>query len=333
MEINKKMKIHINENRKTDANQKGGKQMVRRIGLGLCLVALIGFVALPAFAAVQNVKISGDINVSGVARSNLDLDKSSSVANSVGANSNQDNQSDFLSITRVKVDADLTDNVSTSVRLINERNWNGDSVAATSTNNRNIGTALTSANAAASEKQFDLDLASITLREFLTPAMTLTVGRQELRFGNGWIVGDPDTNGVALASELAEGDLSSRKAFDALRARLDYNPLVLDLIYAKVVENNTSLNDDTTLYGINAAYELNPETTIEGFYFAKKRSITDSAAGTSTDATNVDNGLPTNFDAITAVGATGVKQKDDVVNTVGVRAVNKSVKNLTLDGQ
>src|SRR3990167_7703040 len=100
------MKIHINENRNTDANQKGGKQMVRRISLSVCLVALIGFVALPAFAAVQNVKISGDINVSGVTRSNLDLDKSSSVANSVGVNSNQDSQSDFFSITRVKVDAD-----------------------------------------------------------------------------------------------------------------------------------------------------------------------------------------------------------------------------------
>ena len=165
--------------------------MVRRISLSVCLVALIGFVALPAFAAVQNVKISGDINVSGVARSNLDLDKSSSVANSVGANSNQDNQSDFLSITRVKVDADLTDNVSTSVRLINERNWNGDSATGTTGANRNIG--FTTANAPATEKQFDLDLASITLREFLTPALTLTVGRQELRFGNGWVVGRPDS--------------------------------------------------------------------------------------------------------------------------------------------
>ena len=114
--------------------------MVRRIGLGLCLVALAGFVAQPVFAAVQNVKISGDINVSGVARSNLDLDKSSSVANSVGINSNQDNQSDFLSITRVKVDADLTDNVSTSVRLIN-RETGMVILSGTSRNNRNIGTA------------------------------------------------------------------------------------------------------------------------------------------------------------------------------------------------
>src|SRR3989338_7863481 len=316
------MKKHINENRNTDANQKGGKQMVRRIGLGLCLVALAGFVALPAFAAVQNVKISGDINVSGVARSNLDLDKSSSVANSVGVNSNQDNQSDFLSITRVKVDADLTDNVSTSVRLLSERNWNGDSTSGT-TANRNIG--LTAAGVAGDENDIDLDLASITLREFMTPALTLTVGRQELRFGNGWIVGDPDTNGLALGSELAEGDLSSRKAFDAIRARLDYNPLVLDIFYAKIAENVSTLNDDTTLGGINAGYELNANTNLEGFIFSKVRGVITSGLGTANGATNVDSGVTTSFNT--------AKQATDVVNTVGARVVNKSVKNLTLDGQ
>ena len=284
-------------------------------------MALIGFVALPAFAAVQNVKISGDINVSGVARSNLDLDKSSSVANSVGVNSNQDNQSDFLSITRVKVDADLTDNVSTSVRLLSERNWNGDSTSGT-TANRNIG--LTAAGVAGDENDIDLDLASITLREFMTPALTLTVGRQELRFGNGWIVGDPDTNGLALGSELAEGDLSSRKAFDAIRARLDYNPLVLDIFYAKIAENVSTLNDDTTLGGINAGYELNANTNLEGFIFSKVRGVAGLTAA-ATGVINVDSGLGNSFDT--------AKQATDVVNTVGARVVNKSVKNLTLDGQ
>ncbi|MEK6567509.1 MAG: hypothetical protein AABZ27_02065, partial [Candidatus Omnitrophota bacterium] len=297
--------------------------MVRRIGLGLCLVALAGFVAQPAFAAVQNVKISGDINASGVARNNLDLAKETRPI--VVTSNNNDQQEDFFSIARVKVDADLTDNVSTSVRLVNERNWNGDNATTITGANRNIG--LATVNAAATERQLELDLASITLREFLTPAMTLTAGRQELRFGNGWIVGDPDTNGAALASTLAEGDLSSRKAFDALRARLDYNPLVLDLIYAKIAENNTILNDDTSLYGINAGYELSPETTLEGFWFSKKRNITMLSS-----IVNLDSGLATNFDGTLTAG-TAVKQKDDVVNTIGARVVNKSVKNLTLDGR
>ncbi len=291
--------------------------MVRRLSVSLCLIAAVGFVAVPAFAAVQNVKVSGDISVSGVARNNFDLDKSSSVANSVGARSNQDKQSDFLSIIRVRVDADLTDNVSTSVRLLNERNWNGNNTTGNE-NNRNIG--FSTANVATNEKQTELDLGYVTLKEFLYSPLTLTVGRQELQFGNGWIVGDPDTNGVALDSALAEGDLSARKAFDAIRARFDYNPLVLDIIYAKVAENNTTLNDDTTLTGINAGYELNANTNIEGFLFSKIRGVT----GTN-GATAVDTAATTSFDT--------VKQSADVVNTIGTRVVNKSVKNLAIDAQ
>lgn len=287
--------------------------MVKRLSVCLCLIAMMAFVVMPAFAAVQNVKVSGDITVSGVLRNNLDLDKSSSVPNSVGARSNQDAQSDFLSITRVRVDADLTDNVSTSVRLLNERNWNG-SNAAGNENNRNIG--FSTANAG-NEQETEIDLASVTLKEFLYSPLTMTVGRQELQFGTGWIVGDPDTNGIALDSALAEGDLSSRKAFDAIRARFDYNPLILDIIYAKVAENNTTLNDDTTLGGINAAYELNPETALEGFLFSKVKG-----AG-ATAITNVDAGNATSF--------AGVKQSADVVNTIGARIVNRSIKNWLWD--
>lgn len=295
--------------------------MARRLGVWLCLVAIVSFIAQPAFAAVQNVKISGDISVSGVSRNNLDLEKTRSLE-VVAAGDSTDKQENFFSITRVKVDADLTDNVSTSIRLLNERDWNGDSISATDAN-RNIGMAASAGGATASdENEIDIDLASITLKEFLYSPLTLTVGRQELRFGNGWIVGDPDTNGAALASELAAGDLSARKAFDAVRARFDYNPLILDLIFAKVAEVNSVRNDDTALYGINAAYELSPETTIEGFYFAKKRNV-----AIANGATNVDTAATTSFD--NAV----VKQKDDVVNTIGVRAVNKSLKNLTLDAQ
>ncbi|HLD41139.1 MAG TPA: alginate export family protein, partial [Candidatus Omnitrophota bacterium] len=137
---------------------------------------------------------------------------------------------------------------------------------------------------------------------------------------NGWIIGDPDTNGIALDSALAEGDLSARKAFDAIRARFDYNPLILDIIYAKVAENNTTLNDDTTLTGINAGYELSANTNIEGFFFSKIRGVT----GTN-GVIAVDTAATTSFDT--------VKQSADVVNTIGTRVVNKSIKNLALDAQ
>lgn len=291
--------------------------MVRRLSMCLCLVAIVSMMAMPAFAAVQNVKVSGDITAAGVYRNDFDLQKRGGPGS--GNTTSTDKEEDFLSITRLRVDADLTDNVSTTVRLLNERNWNGDSTVGVE-NNRNIG--FNAANAIDVERQIDIDLANVTLKEFLYSPLTLTVGRQELRFGNGMIVGDPDTNGVALDSALAEGDLSARKAFDAIRAKLDYNPLVIDLIYAKVAERNTILDDDTTLTGINATYELNKETTLEGFFFSKIRGKNQAAV------TNVDAGNATSFSV-----ANGVKQKTDIVNTIGGRVVNKSVKNLTIDAQ
>lgn len=292
--------------------------MHKRLILILALAFVVG-IAFTAYAEVQNVKVSGDLTVSGVFRNNLDLAKSPVSGSTVNTSTYQDKQEDILSITRLRVDADLTDNVSTTVRLLNERNWNGESSTGVE-NNRNIG--LTGLNAHTSESQIDLDLAYVTMKEFLYSPLTLTVGRQNLRFGNAWIVGDPDTNGAALKSPLAEGDLSARKSFDSIRATLDYSPLVVDVIYSKLAENNSVLNDDTTLAGLNAAYELSKNTTVEGFFFSKVRGSNAAAV------TNLDSTLTTSFgDASTN------KQKADKVNTAGVRVVNTSIKNLAIDAQ
>ena len=70
--------------------------------------------------------------------------------------------------------------------------------------------------------------------------MTLIVGQQNLRYGNGLVIGDPDTNQGsidALAFTGVNGDLSLRKSFDAVRAILDYAPYTVDLVYAKIYEN------------------------------------------------------------------------------------------------
>jgi len=292
--------------------------MSKRLILVLAFAFVLG-VSFAAYAEVQNVKVSGDLTIGGVYRQDFDLAKPRNIGSGVATF--EDKEQDVFTITRIRVDTDLTDNVSAVVRLINERNWNGDTITGLSENNRNIGFAA--ANGANKESQIDLDLAYVTLKEFLYSPLTLKVGRQEMRFGNGWIVGDPDTNGLALKSALAEGDLSLRKSFDAVRATLDYNPLMVDVIYSKIAENNTILNDDTTLYGLNAAYELDKNTTLEGFFFTKIRG-SDTPAATFVDATT---------DADIALMNATLKDKGDVVNTVGGRIVNRTIKNLTIDAQ
>jgi hypothetical protein len=166
----------------------------------------------------------------------------------------------ILSQVRLRVDADLTDNVSTTVRFINERVWDEEDNA---------------------NSDIDLDLAYVTLKEFLYSPLTLVIGRQELRYGNALIIGDPDTNGIAAGHGItaADGtilprsldDLSCRKAFDAIKAVLNFDPLIVDLFYSKVDENNVKTADDVNLYGLNASYALNKTTSLEGYFFQRTR--------------------------------------------------------------
>jgi len=307
--------------------------MSKRLILILALAFMVG-ITCAVYAEVQNVKVSGDITVKGVARSNFDLTKSPTADSGHAGVRYDDKERDILSITRVRVDADLTDNVSATVRLLNERNWNGESQNGgypnTNIGNNWRGSADATGQVAGvndhTEGDISLDLAYVTLKEFLYSPLSLTIGRQELRFGNGLVVGDPDTNLWSARTALAEGDLSARKSFDALRATLDYNPLVLDLIYAKIEEGDVNLNDDVNLGGVNANYALNKNTTLEGFFFSKTK-------GTSAAAVrNVDAGNATVYD-LSAAGARNLKDRTDVVNTVGGRVVDKTLKNLSVDLQ
>ena len=101
----------------------------------MILVGLLAFaVALTgtAYAEVQNVKVSGDIDMKAVIHHNYDLklkqkNENGTTGGVTPAVTNDDDASFFLQTTRVRVDADLTDNVSTHVRLLNQRFWDADS--------------------------------------------------------------------------------------------------------------------------------------------------------------------------------------------------------------
>jgi len=271
--------------------------MGKKLILILALVLVAGLTAA-AYAEVQNVKVSGDLTMSAVSRNNIDLNKTRQVL--TAARTADDEQDNFLTIARVKIDADLTDNVATTVRLINERDWNDEGTVAAS-------------------NDIELDLAYVNLKEFLYSPLTLTVGRQELRYGNGMVIGDPDTNSRSLATGLTQDDLSLRKAFDAVKAVLNYDPLVVDLVYAKIDENSLTAAsaDDVELMGVNAAYVLNKETNLGAYLFSKKAGKTNTVPFTA--------GQRTRTEALSTV-----PDNVDVVNTIGLSVANSSLKNLNL---
>ena len=215
--------------------------------------ALIG----TTFAAVENIKVSGDINAEALTR---DLSMGSRVT--LGVNSTDDDTVNFLfSQVRLRFDADLTEGVSAVVRLLNERIWGNETDTGGDT-------------------EVQLDLGYVELKEFLYQPLTLVIGRQNLRYGSGLVVGDPDTNRVVstkVSSEL--GDLSLRKSFDAVRAIFDYAPYTLDLVYSKISEGTLDTRDDISVAGVNIAYDwdsYNGVTEVYGFW-AEGRSATQIA--------------------------------------------------------
>lgn len=268
----------------------------------LILVLALAFVAaltVGAYAEVQNVKLSGDIDV-------LALDRQLSTTS-------QRAETTMASITRVRIDADLTDNVIATVRLLNERYW---------------GDYYSTGTYSSNQDRIDLDLAYVTLKEFLYSPLTLTVGRQEIHFGNDMIIGAAYTNQFTSASSQFSGtidkDLSVRKSFDAVRATLNYDPLVIDFVISQITKdaqlnNNgatqTALNadDQDTLIGVNANYTLNKTTTIEGYFWQKRMTEDDKTTP--------------------AGGWVNLDGKKDITNVPGARIVMKPMDILTLQAE
>jgi len=231
--------------------------MAKRI-LTLCLALVIGIAfAMPAVAAVKSIKVGGDLTIRGIYRDNLDFDKTSTVGVS---------QSWLMSTTRLWVGAELTDNVSVVVRLLNERGWDVENGSST---------------------DVDLDVAYIKMKDLFIPGLTATLGRQEILLGKGFVVGNVNgLTGSSVGSILAK-DLTARKAFDAWR--LDYEvgtaPVTVTLFDAKIDETATgtgtskTTNDDIDLWGLNVGYKTD-NLAIEGYALLKDRQTASASLRT-----------------------------------------------------
>ena len=192
--------------------------------LTVCIVlTAVALVAAPAFAEVQNVKVSGDVKVMGIYRDNFDLNDDAVT----------DQQAWYQSIARVQIDADLTDNVSTCVRILNERDWDSETTAST---------------------DMDLDLASITMKELFYAPLTVIIGRQELRYGNAMVVGNVSQNADNMSGNAITGEnYSVRNAFDAIRGIVELDNVTIDMFTAKIEDDVTQASKDIDLYGIDVS--------------------------------------------------------------------------------
>ena len=248
------------------------------LGMLVVPLAVLG-VTGSAFAETQNVKVSGSIDAYSFYRGNFDLVKNNDasvvpVGATVPAQSHgnagdaaplnvgsaiqrSDADSFFFTITQVEVSADLTDKVSTVINLINQRDWNAESID-------NVSSVAANTVAATNEFDIELDLAYVQMKEIFYSPLTLTIGRQDLLFGRGFIVGWNPQNPQGLIQPV---EFTQVQSFDAIRATLDFNPWTLDFVYSKILEGATNPEDDKDLYIANVNYKFAEYNAVaEGYY-------------------------------------------------------------------
>ncbi|MDP2943152.1 MAG: hypothetical protein Q8O36_06610, partial [Candidatus Omnitrophota bacterium] len=249
----------------------------------LCVAAIAIAIATSSFAAVQNIKVSGSIEERAIFMNNFDLrnkgeestdGRVGGVAGVPGSGNsiNEDSDDFVLSTIRIGVESDLTDNVSAAIILANQARW-GDAAGAT---------------------DVDVNKAYITLKEFFYQPLTLKIGRQDLMFGTGFIIGpgifrdpsgafpaprtdtriNPMTNAANVLLVPISGPMGEQYSistyYDAIRATLDFDPWTIDAIFAKITETDTG-NNDEDLLGTNVAYKFDVyNAKAEGYYFFKK---------------------------------------------------------------
>lgn len=278
-----------------------------------CAAALVVAFAGTAAAEVQSIKVSGDIQTLGIYRDDYDLNDSAT-------GSNDDDRGFVQSAVRVRVDADLTDNVGTTVRLLNERNWGGDNSASTAVSQAQLETEGLSTN---HDTDIDLDLASLTLKDFLYSPLTVTVGRQEIRWGNGFLLGDPDSNDDSEHTLIAP-EYSRRKSFDALRATLDFDPIMVDSFLAHLSEGASGTNNDRDLWGAEASYAFSERSAnVAAYILAEHNLAVDTASSTATGWVGGSQEADTNTEVLGRKVVT-VGLRGDIEPTTGL--------NLTAEG-
>ena len=218
---------------------------MKKVKQMVVLAAFVGL-AINTFADVQNIRISGDIRIRGY-----------ELVNTAGSDDEDQvkNKDNFISQrTRVTVEADLEDHILAVVTLRAEGLWGSNDEAVESetglgdTPGGSAGAGLAGVGNRRINRGWDLGIneAYVQFSEMFYAPMTLKVGRQYLNYGHG------------LIFSSAEQEYN----FDAARLVLDYYPLTIDVVYARLGErssfgpgSSTKLNDIQALF-INGRYEF-----------------------------------------------------------------------------
>lgn len=204
---------------------------------------LLALAPVQTYAAIDNLDIGGDIRTLGVYTDNV-----------VDLSDDSDDQNDFLRLeAHIWFEATLADNVKAKVSFEVDRDWDSNATVEGTENGTN------SLFGSGGDLNVFLEEAWIKIAYIYDSPLSLTFGRQFIQYGDGFIIGDSQPN--SPQSLTNQGDWE-QDPFDAIVASLDWDTLVLDLVYAKSVEEREA-DGDGDLAGMHLAF-----SGIEGHVFS-----------------------------------------------------------------
>lgn len=247
----------------------------KTVSAGLFLLA-VATLAAPAWSDLSSVQVGGEFRTRGRWYINtwsptgraLRIGNEALVGRPIGGNGvsslfKWDNDgADWCraeSSVLLNVRADFTEDVSAFVELYDLFVWSEDfrSNYMTGADSR-----------ATSGDDLEINQAYVETREMFGAPLSMRVGRQNLRFGKGWLVNEMLTPTQYLS-------------FDALRVTYAPGDFVIDAFASKIAERATLAEDDADFYGVHGTYNGFKPLTLSAywFYVRDKQKPEDTSGG------------------------------------------------------
>jgi hypothetical protein len=208
-----------------------------------------------SFADINNLDIGGDVKSVAVWSNNLvdlqDEDDSGDFEDSDG----------FLRMeAHLWFEATLADNVKAKISFEVDRDWEGNA------DEEGAETGSNSVFSGDSDLNVFLEEAWIKAPDLFGSVVSLSIGRQFLQYGDGFIIGDSQPDSPVNLKSLGEWE---QDPFDAAVLSADFDGIIADVVYAKSVEEHDA-DADSDLFGLHVqTSRLEPHVFSAYYWFLR----------------------------------------------------------------
>ncbi len=279
----------------------------RSIVLAAVAVAFAS-VALSAFADLQNVVVGGSVRIRGNWYSGSSgPDKYTALRYPAmpgrfqvdspffGWNNDANSIAWVEQRTKLNVKADFTDNVSAFIELDSYDIWGEDFRSDYLTGADSRASSSGGSTFWGSDSPVQVYQAYIEAREMFGLPLRLRVGRQELKFGSGWLIAPNETAAFFVGT-----------SFDAVRLTYATDTFSVDGFWAKLAENSPMQGDgDVDLYGVYASYLGIEGVTLDAYWLYLRDAQTPTFFGA--DAAVIPAILAANSPGVTNLHTVGLR--------------------------